>query len=172
MSAEIAPPKDNIRERILITTLRTKCASDFHFLINVRANADGIVMWYRAWPQSPPQGYQLSGSGFDELDFDAIRSDFRTNAMKKEAEKELLSRVARPGFPGFLADLKTGCKVWDFVPQEGEKVTWSGRCVDGLAEGQGAVVFVGEMGARRPLELSPREERRTVLNRLLSTTEG
>jgi hypothetical protein len=155
MVAGIAPAQDNIRERVLIANLRTKCDSDFHFLINVRASADGSVSWFRAWPQSAPQGYQRETlqSGTlkisDYLDFDAMRTAFTNNALRIEAERELLSREARPGFPGFLADPKTACKVWDPFPVEGEKVTWSGRCVDGLAEGEGTVIYL--WGGKRQL---------------------
>ena len=34
----------------------------------------------------------------------------------------------------WMADSK-GCKVWNNNPIEGETVTWSGACKDGLAEG-------------------------------------
>jgi hypothetical protein len=57
-----------------------------------------------------------------------------------------LSRVARPNSPGFLIDQKTGCKVWDEIPAEGERVTWFGLCLDGLAEGQGTVIFSSNEG--------------------------
>jgi len=32
-----------------------------------------------------------------------------------------------------------GCKIWDPLPVEGSSVTWTGSCVDGYAEGQGAL---------------------------------
>ena len=53
ISAEVQPATDNIRERVLIATLATKCASDFRFLINVRANADEEAkdgcLWAFGW---------------------------------------------------------------------------------------------------------------------------
>ncbi len=39
----------------------------------------------------------------------------------------------------WIADTKTGCKVWNPRPAPGETVTWAGACKDGLAEGKGAL---------------------------------
>ena len=35
------------------------------------------------------------------------------------------------------ADAKSGCRIWDPHPQPKQSITWSGQCVNGLAEGQG-----------------------------------
>lgn len=55
----------------------------------------------------------------------------------------LLLQVATPASAesGWLADGRTGCKVWDLDIETGESVTWSGACVGGLAEGPGVVVW-------------------------------
>jgi hypothetical protein len=37
----------------------------------------------------------------------------------------------------FVADPKSGCKVWNPHPQPNEAVSWSGACVNGLAQGAG-----------------------------------
>jgi len=50
------------------------------------------------------------------------------------------SETASPGHPGWIADNRTGCRIWDGAPIESEAVTWTGSCVDGLADGEGAVV--------------------------------
>lgn len=39
--------------------------------------------------------------------------------------------------PRWLADPKTGCKVWDPAPEPKEAVHWSGGCKNGLADGRG-----------------------------------
>lgn len=39
--------------------------------------------------------------------------------------------------PRWIADAKTGCKVWDPSPQPQESVRWSGSCENGLAAGEG-----------------------------------
>ena len=44
-----------------------------------------------------------------------------------------------PSPPGWIADGRTGCKVWNAGPQPGEAVTWSGGCVAGLAQGSGTL---------------------------------
>src|ERR1700682_5638619 len=37
----------------------------------------------------------------------------------------------------YVADAKSGCKVWNPHPQPNEAVSWSGACVNGLAQGSG-----------------------------------
>jgi hypothetical protein len=41
----------------------------------------------------------------------------------------------------FVADPKNGCKVWNPHPLAGETLTWSGDCADGLAQGDGTVIW-------------------------------
>ena len=52
--------------------------------------------------------------------------------------------------PRWIADPRTGCKVWDPAPQPGESVHWSGPCKDGLADGQGTLEWMehGKPGDR------------------------
>src|SRR5260370_16727509 len=40
--------------------------------------------------------------------------------------------------PGWIADPRTGCRVWSINPQR-EKIAWSGSCAGGLAQGSGVV---------------------------------
>jgi hypothetical protein len=54
--------------------------------------------------------------------------------------------LASPGHPGWRADARTGCRLWDFVPDEGGAVTWSGPCPGGVAEGDGAQVWTSRGG--------------------------
>ncbi len=44
--------------------------------------------------------------------------------------------------PGWIADPKTGCKIWNAAPQPDESVRWSGSCKDGLADGQGTLQWI------------------------------
>jgi len=44
---------------------------------------------------------------------------------------------ARAG--AWVADAKSGCKVWNPNPQLGETVAWTGSCASGRAEGPGTV---------------------------------
>jgi uncharacterized protein YceK len=39
----------------------------------------------------------------------------------------------------WIADKKTGCKVWNQQPGPNEAVTWSGKCVNGFAQGNGTL---------------------------------
>jgi hypothetical protein len=39
----------------------------------------------------------------------------------------------------WIADSKTGCKVWNPAPQARETIQWSGNCDAGLAQGKGTL---------------------------------
>ncbi len=43
---------------------------------------------------------------------------------------------------GWIADGKSGCKVWNPHPSLGETVTWTGPCKDGFADGKGVLDWV------------------------------
>ena len=42
----------------------------------------------------------------------------------------------------WVADAKSGCRIWNPNPQLEESVTWSGSCVQGRAEGKGVVQWL------------------------------
>jgi hypothetical protein len=47
---------------------------------------------------------------------------------------------SQPGKPpSWIADSKTGCKVWNPAPQARETIRWSGSCQDGYAQGKGTL---------------------------------
>ena len=56
----------------------------------------------------------------------------------------------------WIADPKTGCKVWDQSPLPKETITWSGACRDGLATGRGVVQWYldGKPGERDEVEMA------------------
>jgi hypothetical protein len=41
----------------------------------------------------------------------------------------------------FISDTKTGCKVFNSIPQPNEKIEYVGRCVDGYADGLGVLIW-------------------------------
>lgn len=41
--------------------------------------------------------------------------------------------------PGWIADSKSGCKIWNPAPEAHETIRWSGGCKDGFAHGQGTL---------------------------------
>jgi hypothetical protein len=41
--------------------------------------------------------------------------------------------------PAWIADSKTGCKVWNPAPQARETIRWSGSCNSGYAQGKGTL---------------------------------
>jgi hypothetical protein len=44
-----------------------------------------------------------------------------------------------PPQPGWIADARTGCKVWNAFPEPNESVTWSGACQNGIWQGRGVL---------------------------------
>jgi hypothetical protein len=52
--------------------------------------------------------------------------------------------------PAWIADSKTGCKVWNPAPQAHETIQWSGTCDGGYATGKGTVTWFenGKAGDR------------------------
>lgn len=46
----------------------------------------------------------------------------------------------------FFADAASGCKAWNPSPQPGERIKWEGACVNGFAQGQGKLTYLGEKG--------------------------
>lgn len=48
----------------------------------------------------------------------------------------------------WIADPRSGCKVWSPNPQSSESISWSGECRDGLATGRGVLQW---LQAERPL---------------------
>jgi hypothetical protein len=59
------------------------------------------------------------------------------------AQTSAMPDPGRPSTPptGWIADAKTGCKIWDGAPDPEEKITWSGQCANGMAEGKGILQF-------------------------------
>ena len=49
---------------------------------------------------------------------------------------------AAPLPSAWMADARTGCKVWDPEPEPQESVRWSGGCQDGFATGPGVTEWV------------------------------
>ena len=41
--------------------------------------------------------------------------------------------------PGWIADAKTHCRVWNAESEPNETISWSGACANGLAEGWGVL---------------------------------
>jgi hypothetical protein len=41
--------------------------------------------------------------------------------------------------PSWIADSKTGCKIWNPAPQPHETIQWSGGCKGGYAQGKGTL---------------------------------
>jgi len=54
----------------------------------------------------------------------------------------LSTALAQPLAGGFVADPKSGCKVWNPHPQPNETFNWSGGCVKGLAQGPGSLQWL------------------------------
>lgn len=44
--------------------------------------------------------------------------------------------------PGWIADARTGCKVWNARPYPGDTIFWNGSCSNGLAQGPGVLQWL------------------------------
>ena len=47
--------------------------------------------------------------------------------------------TAASAAPGWIADPKTGCRVWNNFPNPDDRVRWTGPCDKGFAEGDGTL---------------------------------
>lgn len=118
--AEVQIPKDNIRERVLVDSIDTRCPSAFNFLINVREGADKKIRWLRVVAKDAPTGYrdglisefssdferqrQEEWSRAEDARFKAkIDADLAQMEMDREEEhKKFLRRVK-------ISNIKTKC---------------------------------------------------------------
>jgi len=41
--------------------------------------------------------------------------------------------------PGWIADARTGCRIWNAEPKPNQSVSWSGGCQNRLAQGRGVL---------------------------------
>jgi hypothetical protein len=44
--------------------------------------------------------------------------------------------------PGWIADARTGCRVWNPSPQPNETISWTGGCSNGIAQGRGVLQWL------------------------------
>lgn len=44
----------------------------------------------------------------------------------------------------WIADQRTGCKVWDAYASPGQSITWTGDCANGLAQGHGTLQWFND----------------------------
>jgi hypothetical protein len=82
--AEVQIPKDNIRERVLVDSIDTRCPSAFNFLINVREGADKKIRWLRVVAQDAPAGYR-----------DGLLSEFSSDFERQRQEEWSRAEDAR-----------------------------------------------------------------------------
>jgi len=90
---QIVPSKDDIKERVVVNAIHTKCDSPFHFLINVRADQQGKVRWLQIWAENAPTGYRSGLHPRYSVDFEAQRIEEQLRAIR--AQEELKSQVAK-----------------------------------------------------------------------------
>lgn len=87
--AELTIPSDNIRERVLVSSIDTLCSSSFYFLINVREGPDKKLRWLRIVAQNAPAGYRDSPL-LEYVDFEQQRrlESSRAEEAKFKAKME------------------------------------------------------------------------------------
>jgi len=77
---------DNIKERVLVHSISTKCDASFYFLINLRADQDQRLRWFRIWAEDPPSGYSAGRHQEFSVEFEEQRQQerYRAEAAKRE----------------------------------------------------------------------------------------
>jgi len=83
------PSSDNIKEFVLVYDIKTNCKSDFHFLINMRANENGKIRFFNVWAKTDPDGYPSGFSKNVSTDYDEIR---RKRNEQQKLVKEMNQR--------------------------------------------------------------------------------
>ncbi len=99
--------------------------------------------WNRTLVGSQPSRGRRCGSDFNRLRGFFTRSKAGIHASPKWrlciASAFILCAPAVALAGDWIADAKTGCKVWNPQPSAGETARWSGLCKDGFADGKGAL---------------------------------
>lgn len=93
--AGIGIPDDDLKERVLIQSIRTKCDSDFYFLINIRAAQDGTLRWYRTWAENAPTGYKGGYKSEFSTEFDQERALEQSRIEAKKRQESLDAALAK-----------------------------------------------------------------------------
>lgn len=79
----ILPAKEDIRERVLIYDLHTTCDSPFRFVVNVRANANGVLQFIKLFAEDAPEGYA-----------DGLHPELSTDFRSVREARSLLAQIA------------------------------------------------------------------------------
>jgi hypothetical protein len=165
----ILVPDDNIKERVLIYRIPTKCDSSFYFLINLRTAPDGTLRYYRTWAKDAPVGYK--GEYHQELskEFEEDRKglarleekakldeSLRAAAAKSEEERRNVLRAIK------ISDARLGCSssTCTFRTIEFNLTNMSGKPVGAVSIGW--MFLTPEMKAC-PTNLAPNQTFREVL---------
>ncbi|HYL31988.1 MAG TPA: hypothetical protein VEU53_02420 [Stellaceae bacterium] len=93
MPTEIDVPSDNIKQKVLVGQLQPKCDSAFYYLINVIADEQGKLTWFRVWAENAPEGYSTGPFG----SLPQYTSDYgskRSEAAAAEARRQTAAQQA------------------------------------------------------------------------------
>lgn len=86
---------DNLKERVLVHSIRTACNSSFHFLVNLRVAEDGSLRWYRTWAENAPGGYKGDYQAKYSIEFDRLREQERQRVEAANREEQLRESMAK-----------------------------------------------------------------------------
>jgi hypothetical protein len=115
LDSSIVPANDDIKERVLVTSIYPLCETSFNLLVNVRAAESGKIDSFKVWAINPPTGY------FDGQHYE-FTVDYETRRMAKEAEvKGKKSTFLDPCAPGLKkADRISRLAQYGAVRQDSE----------------------------------------------------
>jgi hypothetical protein len=92
---EIQIAKDNIKERVLVTSINTRCDAPFQFLINVREGSDKKLRWVRVSAEDPPAGYPANLHQEFGVEFEEQREQERLRAGAAKRDDEFKASWAK-----------------------------------------------------------------------------
>ncbi len=87
---DILAADDDITQKVLVYSIPTNCSSPFNLLVNIRADQDGNLLWFRVWSQNPPPqlGYPQDLVEKFTVDFDALRKEKKNQEIRKKIAAE------------------------------------------------------------------------------------
>ncbi len=132
-TSSVVPANDNIKQKVLVLSVRPKCDTKFHFLINVRFNESGTLIDHRVWARNPPKGYNTGTGSMSEfsVDWETTRStQLRVKAQNEaevreaEARRQLKEREAKVIESLKLLNLEARCDTPSYGPQTCGRVSF------------------------------------------------
>ncbi len=80
-------PDEDIKQSVLIYEIHTKCDSKFNLLINIRADENDKLRWFRVWGQNSPKGYPSDNIEKFTVDYDFLRKSEESKKVSNDKQQ-------------------------------------------------------------------------------------